>query len=184
MFKVIKNKGKMVHAYQLGSNHSVLNQLIAQGKIKKLGDGHYEVFSQEALNGGTEHGQIAEKGDWIKIDGKGFPYPNKRNYFEENHRYVEGDTYEQLPKALQAWKADCEMCDEVMFLIEKKRLKIDKNSYDRFYSANLWGALEVANKDAVIIFYNVAYDQEGKITDVEFNFVEKTEFDRTYSIIT
>lgn len=184
MFKVIKNKGKMVQAYQLGSEHAILNQLIVQGKIKKLGDGCCEVFSQEAMNGKTEHGQVAEKGDWIKIDGKGYPYPNKRKYFEENHRYVEGDTYEQLPKPLRAWKADCEMCDEVMFLIEKKRLKIDKNSYDRFYSAYLWGTLEVANKDAVIIFYNVAYDQDGKITDVEFNFVEKTEFDRTYSIIT
>lgn len=184
MFKVIKNKGKMVHAYQLGSNHSVLNQLIAQNRIKSFADGCYEVFSQEALNGKTKHGQVAVKGDWIKIDGKGYPYPNERKYFEENHRYVEGDTYEQLPKALYAWKADCEICDEVMFLIEKKRLKIDENSYEHFYSANLWGTLEVANKDAVIIFYNIAYNQAGKIEDVEFNFVEKTEFDRNYNIIT
>ena len=183
MFKVIKNKGKVVHAYQLGRDHPVLNQLIAQGQIKKLEDGRYEVFSQEALNGETEHGQVAEKGDWIKIDGKGYPYPNKREYFEANHRYVEDDTYEQLPKPLQAWNVDCEMCDEVSFLIKKKGLKIDKDSYERYYSAHLWGTDEVANKDAWIIFYNIIYDQGGKIKDVEFNFAEKTEFDRTYSII-
>ena len=91
-----------MQAYQLGSNHSVLNQLITQGQIKKLGDGRYEVFSQEALNGETKHGQVAEKGDWIKIDSQGYPYPNKKEYFEENHRYVKGDTYEQRPKPLWA----------------------------------------------------------------------------------
>lgn len=173
----------MVEAYQLGSNHSVLKELIEQGKIKKLEDGRYEVFSQEALNGETEHGQVAEKGDWIKIDGKSYPYPNKGEYFEENHRYVEDDTYEQIPKPLMAWRADCEMCDEVMFLIEKKGLKIDRDSYNRYYSAHLWGTDEVANKDAWIIFYNIAYDQDGKIIDAEFNFVENAEFNRIYSII-
>lgn len=127
---------------------------------------------------------MAENGDWIKIDSQGRPYPNKKESFEENHRYVEGDTYEQLPKRLQAWKADCKMCDEVMFLIKKKGLKIDKDSDERYYSAHLWGTDEVANKDALIIFYNIIYDQDGKITDIEFNFVEKSEFDRTYSIIT
>lgn len=183
MFKVIKNKGKMVQAYQLGSDHPILNQLITQGQIKKLEDGCYEVFSQEAMNGETGHGQVAEKGDWIKADSQGYPYPNKKEYFKKNHRYVEGDTYEQLPKALQAWTADCEMCDEMKFLIEKKGLKINKDSYDRFYSANLWGTLEVANKDAVIIFYNVVYGQDHKVVDAEFNFVEKSEFERIYSII-
>lgn len=89
---------------------------------------------------------MAEKEDWIKIDSKGYPYPNKRKYFEENYRYVKDDIYEQLPKPLRAWTADCEMCAEVMFLINEKGLIINKDSYERFYSANLWATLEVANK--------------------------------------
>lgn len=183
MFKVIKNKGKMVQAYQLGSEHTVLYNLILQGKIKELKGERYEIFSQEALNGGSGRGQLAEEGDWIKIDGKGCPYPNKQEYFEKNHRYVEGDTYEQLPKQLLAWTANCEMCSEVAFLIATKRLKIDENSYDHYYSADLWGTHEVANREAVIIFYNIIYNKEGNVTDVEFNFVEKGEFERIYSII-
>lgn len=35
----------MIQAYQLGSEHAVLNKLIALGQIKKLEDGNYEVFS-------------------------------------------------------------------------------------------------------------------------------------------
>lgn len=38
MYRNNKNKGKIVHAYQIGSDHPVLNQLIAQGQIKRLGD--------------------------------------------------------------------------------------------------------------------------------------------------
>lgn len=184
MFKVIKNKGETVCAYQLGSGHAVLKKLMAQGKIKNLGFGRYEVFSQEALNGRSGHGQLAEKGDWIKIDAEGCPYPNKKEYFEENHRYVEADIYEQMPKTLYAWTADCGMCDEIAFLIAKKGLKIEKDSYERFYAAYLWGTLEIANRDAVVIFYNIIYAKNGDVIDAEFNFVEKSEFDRTYRIIT
>lgn len=46
------------------------------------------MFLQEALNGGSGYGQMDENGDWIKIDSQGCPYPNKKEYFEENHRYV------------------------------------------------------------------------------------------------
>lgn len=183
MFKVIKNKGKVVQAYQLGSDHQVLKELIAQGKIKKMEDGRYEVFSQEAVNGKTGNGQVAETGDWIKIDSKGYPYPNKREYFEENHKYVKGDTYEQLPKPLRAWNADCKMCAEVMFLINEKGLIINKDSYEKFYSANLWSTLEVASRDAVIIFYNIVYDHNNKVVETDFNFVERGEFEQIYSII-
>lgn len=180
MFKVIKNKGKIVRAYQLGSGHAVLKSLTEQGKIKVLGDGRYEVFSQEARNGGSGHGQLAERGDWIKIDSQGCPYPNKREYFEENHRHVEGDIYEQLPKPLPAWTADCGMCKEVEYLMDKKGLRINRDSYEQYYSAQLWGTREVAARDAVLIFYSIAYDQSGQVADAEFNFVEKGEFERTY----
>ena len=76
------------------------------------------------------------------------------------------------------------MCAEVVLKKKKKGLIINKDSYERFYTANLWSTIEVANRDAVIIFYNIVYDNNDKVVDAEFNFVEKREFERTYSIIT
>ena len=45
---------------------------------------------------------------------------------KKNHRYVKDDTYEQLTKPLRARTADCEMCAEVVFLINEKGLIINK----------------------------------------------------------
>ena len=50
MYEVIKNKGKLVKAYQLGSDNAVIKELIQNGKISDLGDGRYEIYSQEAVN--------------------------------------------------------------------------------------------------------------------------------------
>ena len=49
MYEVIKNKGKLVKAYQLGSDNAVIKELIRNGKICDLGDGRYEIYSQEAV---------------------------------------------------------------------------------------------------------------------------------------
>lgn len=49
MYEVIKNKGKLVKAYQLGSDNAVIKELIQNGKICDLGDGRYEIYSQEAV---------------------------------------------------------------------------------------------------------------------------------------
>ena len=38
-------------------------------------------------------------------------------------------------------------------------------------------------KDAVIVFYDISYDQDGMIVDAEYNFVERGEFNKTYNII-
>lgn len=182
MYKVIKNKGKLVEAYQLGSDHAVIKELIENGKICDLGDGRYEIHSQEAVNGAVG-GEKAAAGDWIKLDSKGRPYPNDREYFEANHRHIEGDTFEQLPKPLAAWDAKLERCPEVEFLVEKKGLIIDETSADRRYTVQLWGTTEAAAEDAMIVFYSISYDESGTVTDCDWNFVERSEFDRTYSII-
>lgn len=182
MYEVIKNKGKMVEAYQLGSDSAVIKELIENGKICDLGDGKYEIHSQEAVNG-VAGGEKANVGDWIKVDSKGCPYPNDREYFETNHRYIEGDTFEQLPKPLLAWDAKLEMCSEVIFLVDKKGLIIDETSTDRRYTAQLWGTMEVAAEDAMIVFYSISYDEAGNVTDADWNFVERSEFNRTYSIL-
>lgn len=182
MYKVIKNKGKFVKAYQLGSNQTVIKELISCGKIKDLGDGRYQIYSQE-VEKERGHGEIAQIGDWIKLDGKSFPYPNNKDYFEMNHRHIKGDVFEQIPKSLLAWDLKCEICPEINFLITKKGLKINKASFKECYSAKLWGTTEIAAADAVIIFYHIDYDENGFIIDADFNFVEREEFERTYSVI-
>ena len=158
-----------------------MNDLIACGKISDLGDGKYAIHSREALNGNVG-GEVVKAGDWIKIDGIGCPYPNDKEYFETNHRHIKGNTFEQIPKPLCAWDAECEMCPEVAFLVEKKGLEINESLFEQRYSAELWGTREVAVGDAVIVFYSISYDERGVI-NAEFNFVARDEFERTYSII-
>ena len=62
-------------------------------------------------------------------------------------------------------------------------MKIDENSQQKYYSAILWGNPEAAAKNAVIVFYDISYDQDGMIVDAEYNFVERGEFNKTYNII-
>lgn len=97
--------------------------------------------------------------------------------------WINIDTFEQLPKPLQAWDAKLKMCTEMRFLVEKKGLIIDETSKNRRYTAQLWGTTEVAAEDAVIVFYRISYDDAGNVTDCDWNFVERAEFDKTYSII-
>lgn len=81
MIQVMKNQGKTVHAYRLGQPHPVLDELMNKKQIVDLHNGRYEVFSQEAVNGNSGHGQLAEAGDWIRIDGAGYPYPSRDDWF-------------------------------------------------------------------------------------------------------
>ena len=182
MFKIIKNKGKIVKAYQLGSNHEVIKKLMEQGKIHDLGEGRFEVYSQEALKGKVG-GEIGVSGDWIKVDGSGCPYPNDKKFFEMNHRHIEGDTFEQIPKVLYAWDKECEMCPEIRFLMEGKGLKINEKSVEQCYSAELWGTTEAAAADALIVFYDIQYNEDGSVRDAEFNFVASDAFEKTYSFV-
>ena len=182
MYEVIKNKGNMVKAYQLGSDNAVIKELMQNGKICYLGENRYEIYSQEAVHG-VVGGEKAMAGDWIKLDSIGNPYPNDKEYFEANHRHIEGNTFEQFPKPLSAWDAKLEMCPEVTFLIEKKGLIINLASSDRRYTVQLWGTTEVAAEDAMIVFYNISYDNAGNVAECDWNFVERGEFDSTYSVI-
>lgn len=177
MRKAIKSKGRIVQAYRLGSGSPVEKQLIAQGKLRPLPGNRYEVFSYEAVNGS---GEIAQAGDYIKVDDRGFPYPNLRDFFLANHRRLQGDLYEQIPKSLEAWTAEDGMCPEIAFLVEAKGLVIDESDPARYYTAPLFGTLESAARDAVIVFYAIRRDDAGRITDADFNFVDREAFEQTY----
>lgn len=182
MLRIKKKHGKIVQAYRLGTEHERLVQLIAERKIIDLGNGSFEVFSQEAVKSESAHGQVAYAGDWIRLDGAGYPYPSKDDWFQNNMRHISGDDYEQIPKELIAWTAGMEMCPEIEFLIRETGLNLDENSFDKYYSAVLWGNPEVADRNAVLVFYSISYDG-GSVIDAEYNFVERKEFDRTYDVI-
>lgn len=178
--KVIKKHGKTVKAYRLGCESEVLDKLISEGKLIPCEHGTYEIMSQESVNGG---GQIAHEGDYIKIDSSGNPYPNDAAFFGANHRHIEGDEYEQIPKPLLAWTADEPITEEIAFLIAHKGLILDDESFDKYFTAPLWGTLESSPCDSVVIFYSVSRNEVGEITDADFNFVARDEFEKTYRII-
>ncbi|MBQ1685133.1 MAG: hypothetical protein II072_06450 [Clostridia bacterium] len=183
MKTVIKNKGKTVCAYKLGTDDGLLTELIKNGKLIPLENGDYEVMSQEAISGSTGKGQLAHTGDYIKIDSSGCPYPNTAEFFEQNHRHIEGCTYEQIPKPLKAWLFGEPMCEEILFLMQKKGLVIRPDDYDHYFTAPLFGTVESAARSAAIVFYSILRNELGGLLDIEFNFVARDVFDKTYSFI-
>ena len=183
MLRIKKKSGKIVQAYKLGTETERLDQLIVEGKIIDLRNGSFEVFSQEAVKSESGHGQVAYAGDWIRLDGAGYPYPSKNEWFQENMRHIHGDDYEQIPNELVGWTADMDKCPEVDFLIREKGLELVEDNYEKYFRASLWGNPEAADRNAVLVFYNINYDNNGSVVDAEFNFVERTEFDQTYDVI-
>lgn len=182
MRMAIKKEQKIIKAYELGKETAMEKRLIEEEKIMKKSDKIYEIFSQEAVNG---RGEISKKGDFFKLDSSRYPYPNSREFFFENHQIIneEKNEYIQKVKPIQYYIAEDGMTEELKFLIEKKGLVIDKKSYNRYYTAFLWESNLSAAKDAVLVFYNIVRNTEGKIEDIEFNFVERNEFDKTYEKI-
>ena len=179
----VKSKKKIVKAYPLGAGHPMEAALIDEGAIRLLADGTYELFSQEAVNG---HGQIAQAGDYFKVDtinGRHFPYPNSREYFLKNHTHLEGDEYEQANASLLIWQADETPSEEIRWLVDRGRLTLNPQDPAHFFNAFLWGADLSAARDATLVFYSVDRDEGGAITDISFNFVAKPEFDACYTIL-
>lgn len=179
----VKNKRKIVNAYPLGAGHPMEAVLIAEGAIKLREDGQYELFSQEAVNGS---GQLANPGDFFKVDtvdGKHFPYPNGRDWFEENHVHLSGDEYEQKNKPLQIWQVGDGMIEEIHWLVDNGKLTLKPEDPAHYFNAFLWGADLSAADDATLLFYGVDRDGTGAILDINFNFVAKPEFDSCYTIL-
>lgn len=179
MRKAIKKEGKKVIAYEVGKDIEKIEELISLGKVKINEAGKYEVFSKEATSG---KGELVVDGDFIKLDTSGDPYPNARDFFLENHNHIEGYEYEQIPKVVSIWQADEEIVSEIKFLMTHKGLKINKNDEHVYYKAPLWGTVLTAAKNAYIVLYSIT-KENGIITDIDYNFVENSEFHRTYNII-
>ena len=129
-------------------------------------------------------GQIARSGDYIKLDKAGFPYPNSRSYFLANHKKLpEENCYEQIPKTLEAWTADCPICEKIRFLIREKELQLNPNSPEAYFSAPLWDTWEQADINSILVFYRIDTDENGNLLDADFNFINRKEFDKTYNIL-
>lgn len=180
MRTIIKSKQQTVQAWQLGQDTPMERQLLREGKLRCPAPGHYEIFSREALG---QRGQLARSGDYIKVDSAGFPYPNRKSYFEANHEPLGADVYRQHPKPLQAWLLGDPMNDVIAFLQQHRQLRIDPSRPEACFQAPLWGSILTADADAVLVIYRLERDDRGQILDVEFNFVARQEFDLTYRFL-
>ena len=178
MRKAIKLKGKTISAWKLGDHTEMESTLLREGKLKITDNGKYEVFSREATSG---TGEIAFAGDYIKLDSMGSPYPNSKQFFESHHRHIDGELYEQIPTPVSVWFLDDEICEEIKFLIKSKGLQINIENPEAYFSAPLWGTILTAAKDAAIVIYSIDRDIDGKIMDVDYNFVAYEEFIKTYA---
>lgn len=177
MKQAIKNK--IIKAYELGAGSAMEKKLMAQGLILLTEDG-YELFSQEAVNG---TGQKARKGDFFKVDGSGYPYPNERKWFFDHHRHLQDDDYQQIGEPLYIWRYGDEVSEELLFLLKTEKLHLNNEDSERYFEAFLWGSLLNAPRDSTLVFYSVDRDDNGKITDISFNFVAKQEFERDYQMV-
>ena len=173
-------ENRKVRAWQLGAGSEMERDMIRRGKIAFRPDGTYEVFSQEAREG---TGQVVKAGDYFKVDDKGFPYPNEQSFFEENHEHTEGDWYLQKSRILKFWRKDDPECEEVRFLLERGLLGIRPEDPSRYFFADMWGTRETAPSDAVIAFYAVEREPDGRIASVEFNFIVRDYFEKYYRVL-
>lgn len=168
-----------IQAYRLGEKSEMIDSLIKKGEIRVREDGSFEVFSRET-NG--DSGEIAQRGDYIKLDSAGRVYPNEAAFFEKNHVHIKGDFYEQRSPDVLIWMYGDPIGEEIRYLIEQKKLTINEENPRQYFQAFLWGTQLSAAKDAVIVFYQITRNEDGEITDVDFNFVARDEFEKTYEL--
>ena len=168
---------KRVRAWELGAGSDMEREMIRQGKIALRPGGLYELFSQEAPEG---KGQVAQAGDFFKVDDKGFPYPNAREFFLREHRRLEGDWYEQAAKPMKIWRKGDPECGEIRFLLDRGLLRFHPEDPEHYFSAFLWDTEERAPEDAVVMFFAVERDEGGNITGVNFNFIVRDYFEKFY----
>lgn len=179
MFRIKKKEGILAEAYCLGSEDGKLGSLMGSGEVVKREDGKYLVKTLEAPDG-----EVCDAGSYIKIDSDGSIHPNTAEFFTSNHRHVQGNQYEQITKPLWAWMYGEPESEEIRFLTQHKGLVLNDRNKKEYYSAPLWGSMEKADRDAILVMYRITRDAGDAITDIEFNFVSRDVFYKTYRIIT
>ncbi len=175
-----QKKAASLQAWQLGSGSPMEKEMIAQGKMKHLADGTYELITRETPDG---KGEIARKGDYFKLDPDGNPYPNGQDFFESRHRHLQDDWYIQESLPVYFWTEGDPVCEEMRYLIDHDLLHINPDKPERYYSAFLWGTDQFAASEDIIIFSSIDRNPNGLIRDINFYFIERSVFERTYVII-
>ena len=175
--KKVKKFNVSVKAFELGEDSPLEKELIASGKVIKHDD-FYEIFSTET----DEKGELAHAGDFVKIDNADNPYPNARERFLSHHKHIEGNNYVQFPQVIMSWTYGDQADEIIEYLLESGQLEINPDSVKNFYKAELWGTVLTAKKQDVILIYS--YEKDGnEIKSVDFNLIDKDEFDKTYEYI-
>ena len=62
-------------------------------------------------------------------------------------------------------------------------LRVDPDNPDRCFTASIWETEETAASDAVVVIFDTDRDAEGRVTGVNFNFVEIGYFNKHYRVI-
>ena len=169
-----------VQAWELGAGSDMEKEMLRNGKIIAHADGTYEIFSKEATG---DKGQIARGGDYFKVDERGFPCPNQREFFLQNHQHLEDDWFVQTARPLKIWRLGDPECRELRFLLDKGLLSIHPEDPEHCFISSQWGTTETAAADAVIVFYRVEADSKGEISETDFNFVDAEYFSTHYQIL-
>lgn len=187
MDRYVKNKrSRLCKAFCLGAGSPLEESYLEKGLIIHRNDNLYEIFTKET----KEKGELAETGDFVKIGQDGEIYPNKRDYFLNNHKKIQADMSEELYEQNKSvvWVAFWEdfqtpiekLPEELRFLIRQKGLKINSENEREYYEAEIWGTYCYAKKDAAVVIHRKVRDDEGKIADIRFQFVDKDIFDDSY----
>ena len=176
---LIIKKSLPVQAFQLGRSCCLEQQLIRSGHLLPLQDGLWRIKTREALT----VGELVKTGDYIKIDRSGMPYPTEKDWFEANHTQLEENLYLQIAEPKIAWKGTHPIIPEIQFLLDRNLLIWTPGDPDQTFRAQLWGTLQTAAADAVVVLDRVETDHLEKIQAVEFHFVANDEFQTTYDIL-
>ena len=177
--KVRKRPAGPVTALCLGEGSPLEWELIARGLLVPQPDGGIRVRTRES---GEGPGELAQPGDFVKLDQGGFPYPVRREVFLQTHRETETG-FVAIPTTLDAWQLGQPRPEALDWLLARGRLILNESDPERCFSAQLWGTRLTAPGNAVLVFYRIDRDELGQITDVDFNFVVREEFDAAYEIL-
>lgn len=163
-------------AFCLGQDHKAEQELCGKGLLRKTAPGQWEVLTREA----RVQGEAARDGDFVKLDSIGMPYPVKRDFFLANHVPQEDGTWLQKSRPLRMWCRDEAPCKELQFLLEQNLLEYCPAQPESAFRAFLFGTRQTAAADAVIVFDAVEHDADGQLCRVDFHFVARDEFEKTY----
>lgn len=80
------------------------------------------------------------------------------------------------------WRKGEPESEEIQYLLERGILKIHPDHPNQYFSASLWDTEETAAWDAVVVFFVIKRDSDGKIEEINFNFVDAEYFQKNYSL--